>query len=126
MVPNRRILLVAVTAALAVAATLAAHLLPRHAPGRPGPSLDLRRAQELTEVYRRDTVARMAAGLRYGEAVRSYYVACPDAPGRYTLSSRFDLRPDSGTAFASSSLRDYWQHRGYRVLNDTPGTNGQL
>ncbi|WP_432983997.1 EfeM/EfeO family lipoprotein [Dactylosporangium sp. CA-233914] len=122
---NRRILIVAATAVLAVAAALAVYLLPRHAAGRPGQSVDAGRAQELTEEYRRDTVARIPARLSYAEAVRGY-VACPGKPGRYELSSRFDLRPDSGPTVAFTALREHWKRQGYWVLNDAAAANGQL
>ncbi|MEU7876100.1 EfeM/EfeO family lipoprotein [Dactylosporangium sp. NPDC049140] len=123
---KRLILIAAATTALvAVAAVLAVRLLPGHPDGRPGPSVNPARAQELTEQYRRDTVARIPAGLSYAEAVRGY-VACPGQPGRFELSSRFDLRPDSGPAIAFTALREHWQRQGYRVLNDTSTANGQL
>ncbi|MFG2043804.1 EfeM/EfeO family lipoprotein [Dactylosporangium sp. NPDC048998] len=122
---NRRILIAAATAVLAVAAALAVHLLPGHAGGQPRQPMDTDRAQELTEEYRRDTVARIPARLSYAGAVRGY-VACPEQPGRYELSSRFDLRPDSGPTVAFTALREHWKRQGYRVLNDAAATNGQL
>lgn len=123
--PARRPLVAAATATLVVAAALGAYLLPGRNARQPRSVLDERRAREVTEGYRRDTVARIAAGLRYAEAARSY-AECPSAPGRYIVSSRYDLTPDSSSAVAFTTLRAYWRQRGYRILNDTSGENLQL
>ncbi|GIH14862.1 EfeM/EfeO family lipoprotein [Rugosimonospora africana] len=123
-VPTRRTMFAAATAVLAVAAALGAFLLPHHAPRHPHPMLNESRAQELTDGYRRDTVARIP-GLRYTDSFRSL-VACPAEPGRYTLSSRYDLSPDSAAPIALAAVRGYWRHLGYRIVNDTPGQNSQL
>jgi hypothetical protein len=117
-------MIAAATAILAVAAALGACLLPHNAARQPRPILDERRAQELTDGYRRDTVARIP-GLRYSGSFRTF-VACPAEPGQYALSSRYDLMPDSGSAVAFTALRGYWRHLGYRIVNDTPGQNSQL
>ncbi|HKS98616.1 MAG TPA: EfeM/EfeO family lipoprotein [Rugosimonospora sp.] len=116
------------TAALAVTAALGGYLLTHHSAARPASraALDERTARDLTEGYRRDAVAQMPAALRYAEAVHSF-VACPGAPGRYTLSTRFDLFPETGSAApAFPALRAFWRQRGYRTINDTPGQNPQL
>jgi hypothetical protein len=118
-------MIAAATAILAVAAALGTYLVSHHASPHPHPVLDQRRAQELTDGYRRDTVARMPVGLRYTGTFRSF-VACPGAPGTYTLSSRYDLMPDAGSAVAFTALRGYWRHLGYRIVNDAPGQNSQL
>jgi hypothetical protein len=122
--PIRRTLIAAATAVLAVAAALGAYLLPHHAHRPAHPVLSESRAQELTDGYRRDTVARIP-GLRYSASFRTF-VACPAEPGRYTLSSRYDLVPDAGSVVAFTVLRGYWRHLGYRIVNNTPGQNSQL
>jgi len=125
-VPTRRTLLAAAITVLVIAAVPGVRLLSHRGAPRPGPVLDERRARDLTDGYRRDAVARMPAGLRYAEAVHTF-VACPGAPGRYTMSSRFDLMPDSGSAAAAfTTLRGYWRQRGYRVIEDTSGQTPQL
>lgn len=124
--PNRRIILAAAAAVLAVAAALGVHLVTGPAEARDTPALNESRAVELTGRYRRDAVGRMPSAMAYTEAVRTS-VACATPAGQYIVSSRFDFSTtsaDAATAF--TNLRAYWKQRGYQVVNDTPGTNGQL
>jgi hypothetical protein len=126
---SRRTVIVAIaaTAAIAVAVALGVYLWPHgHHAKHPSPALDSTRVRELTDGYRRDTVARLPARLTYTEAVRAF-VACPGAPGRYLLSSRYDLMPEStAPSGVLGTLRRYWRQRGYRIVNDTPGLTPQL
>jgi hypothetical protein len=124
---TRVIALAATTAVLAVVAAAAVSTFSRDAPPRERTAVDEREADRLIDGYRQGAVARLPAGIRYAGAARDF-VACPGAPGRYTVSARYDLMPEvvAAGATAVTVLRDYWRHLGYRVVNETTGQTSQL
>jgi hypothetical protein len=105
----------AILAVLAVAgAATGGYLHSRH-PAASRPAVDRQRAEEVSDRYRRDTVARLPGQLSFTEASRTV-TPCPGR-GRYALASQYDLVP--GSASVLTVLRAYWKERGYRVLDDT-------
>jgi hypothetical protein len=100
-ITRKRITLAAAATVLVVAAALGVAALTSPGPPTPRPAPDARLAQDLTAGYRGDAVAQLPAAFRYREAA-STFLACPGAPGRYALSSRFDLSPGTGAAGAAA------------------------